>query len=242
MKDADSEEDEEDDDQDDEEVEENIDVAEAVEEPISHEIPKTKRPKERRKVTDPEDMEMAEAVEDLAEDVELIVPIPETEAQQQSIPAFSTAPLPSFPAPVVPDAPSKSDLALQGLDRALVDAELVDPEKVLPIPDEGETDAGSGLSLRTRRRLKDLGIVELFAGTLAEQMPPGSSLISCLHAVQTSLLPFLLPSDPLRRALYLPYNPPRDVCVSAPTGSGKTLAYVLPIVEVRIMIMYSLFS
>ncbi|EPQ54018.1 DEAD-domain-containing protein [Gloeophyllum trabeum ATCC 11539] len=30
----------------------------------------------------------------------------------------------------------------------------------------------------------------------------------------------------------MPYDPPRDVCVSAPTGSGKTLAYVLPIVEI----------
>lgn len=53
-----------------------------------------------------------------------------------------------------------------------------------------------------------------------------------MYLVQTKLLPFLLPKDPLLRALYLPYNPPRDVCVSAPTGSGKTLAYVLPIVEV----------
>lgn len=51
--------------------------------------------------------------------------------------------------------------------------------------------------------------------------------------MQTSLLPFLLPSDPLARRLYLPYDPPRDVCISAPTGSGKTLAYVLPIVEVN---------
>ncbi len=30
----------------------------------------------------------------------------------------------------------------------------------------------------------------------------------------------------------MPYDPPRDVCASAPTGSGKTLAYVVPIVEV----------
>lgn len=51
--------------------------------------------------------------------------------------------------------------------------------------------------------------------------------------MQTTLLPLLLPSERQKRSLYLPYDPPNDVCVSAPTGSGKTLAYVLPIVEVR---------
>jgi ATP-dependent RNA helicase DDX51/DBP6 len=50
--------------------------------------------------------------------------------------------------------------------------------------------------------------------------------------VQTTVIPFLL-SDITQRPLYLPYRPPRDLCVSAPTGSGKTLAYVIPIVEVR---------
>lgn len=50
--------------------------------------------------------------------------------------------------------------------------------------------------------------------------------------VQTAILPFLLPPSKSARSLYLPYNPLRDVCVSAPTGSGKTLAYVLPIIEV----------
>ena len=54
-------------------------------------------------------------------------------------------------------------------------------------------------------------------------------------SVQTRLLPFLLPTNLLKRALYLPYDPPRDVCVSAPTGSGKTLAYVLPIIEVSVL-------
>ena len=53
--------------------------------------------------------------------------------------------------------------------------------------------------------------------------------------VQTSLLPFLLPTQPSSRALYLPYEHLRDVCVSAPTGSGKTLAYVLPIIEVNLI-------
>ncbi|KAL1724352.1 P-loop containing nucleoside triphosphate hydrolase protein [Schizophyllum commune] len=120
------------------------------------------------------------------------------------------AALPSFPIPAQPDAPSKTDLALQGLDKALVNAELVDSTQVLSIPAE-ENDGGTNLSPRTRKRLHELGITELFA-------------------VQTALLPFLL-SNP-SRAVYSPYDQPRDACVSAPTGSGKTLAYVTPIVEV----------
>ncbi|KAJ7911507.1 P-loop containing nucleoside triphosphate hydrolase protein [Mycena leptocephala] len=130
-----------------------------------------------------------------------------------SAPSASLPTLPSFPLPALPDAPSKSVLALQGLDRALVGAEIVDATGLLRIPPDGEDDGGTGLHEKTRKRLLELGIVELFA-------------------VQTSLLPFLLPRNPLQRSLYVPFDPPRDVCVSAPTGSGKTLAYVLPIVEI----------
>ena len=68
-----------------------------------------------------------------------------------------------FPLPVLPDAPSKSLLAFQGLDQALVDAEVILPSKVLPIP-SGKDDGGTRLSDRTRSRLKDIGITELFAG------------------------------------------------------------------------------
>jgi ATP-dependent RNA helicase DDX51/DBP6 len=71
--------------------------------------------------------------------------------------------LPSFPLPALPDAPSKSVLALQGLDQALIDAEIVDPARLMTIPD-GEGDGGTGLSEKIRKRLKDLGITELFAG------------------------------------------------------------------------------
>ncbi|KAI0925972.1 hypothetical protein AcW1_008259 [Taiwanofungus camphoratus] len=120
--------------------------------------------------------------------------------------------LPSFALPSQPDAPSKSTLALQGLDKALIEAEIIDPDQVQTLPSPSDSADVVGLSEKTRKRLKELGISELFA-------------------VQTAVVPFLLSSDQLK-ALYLPYNPPRDVCVSAPTGSGKTLAYVLPIVEV----------
>ena len=74
-----------------------------------------------------------------------------------------TASLPFFPLPALPNAPSKSLLALQGLDQALVDAELVSPSSVLPIPSEKD-DGGTRLSERMRKRLRDLGITELFAG------------------------------------------------------------------------------
>ncbi|KAJ7164023.1 DEAD-domain-containing protein [Mycena crocata] len=181
----------------------------AIEETEAEDKPrKEKRPKKRQKVVDEDgDVEMEQPER----------PDEEPDAQPDAMVVDSTpAPLPtlpSFPLPALPDAPSKSVLALQGLDRALVGAELVDATGLLSIPPEGEDDGGTGLGEKTRKRLLDLGIVELFA-------------------VQTSLLPFLLPRNPLQRALYLPFNPPRDVCVSAPTGSGKTLAYVLPIIEI----------
>ncbi|GBE87801.1 DEAD-domain-containing protein [Sparassis latifolia] len=120
--------------------------------------------------------------------------------------------LPSFSLPSQPDAPSKSVLALQGIDKALVEAEVIDPAQVMGFSSTANANNGTQLSERTRKRLADLGISELFA-------------------VQTAVVPFLLSTDRLK-SLYLPYDPPNDVCVSAPTGSGKTLAYVLPIVEI----------
>lgn len=71
--------------------------------------------------------------------------------------------LPRFPLPTRPDAPSKIELALQGLDRALIEAELVDPNCTLSIDLEADNDR-SVLGLKTRKRLIDLGINELFAG------------------------------------------------------------------------------
>ncbi|KAG9315244.1 hypothetical protein JVU11DRAFT_4378 [Chiua virens] len=122
--------------------------------------------------------------------------------------ANPTGTLPSFPAPTVPSAPPKSVLAMQGIDKALVHAELISPAVVKPLSTT-ELDQETGLSLKTRRRLFELGITGLFA-------------------VQTTLLPFLILQN---RSLYAPYLAPHDICVSAPTGSGKTLAYVLPILE-----------
>ncbi|KAH7925484.1 P-loop containing nucleoside triphosphate hydrolase protein [Leucogyrophana mollusca] len=170
-----------------------------------------KPPRKRRKVVD---------VESIPKDtIEIVATVDDQHlepSQRQTPPQRSPTPqaaLPSFPLPAIPDAPSKSVLAVQGLDQALLGAEVVNPAASIPIPSEGEEDTKSGLSGKTRKRLIELGITELFA-------------------VQTALLPFLLPKNYLQRSLYMPFNPPQDVCVSAPTGSGKTLAYVLPIIEI----------
>ncbi|KAK0204766.1 DEAD-domain-containing protein [Desarmillaria ectypa] len=138
--------------------------------------------------------------------------VPTTSNIPHPVPVTNPGTLPSFPLPALPNLPSRQDLALQGLDQALIDAEFIDPSTSLPIPLGSENDGGTNLSERSRKRLHELGVAHLFA-------------------VQTSLLPFLLSKDARKLALYCPHSPPRDVCVSAPTGSGKTLAYVLPIVE-----------
>lgn len=71
--------------------------------------------------------------------------------------------LPRFPLPTCPNAPSKTELALQGLNRAQIEAELVDPSSTLPVDLDADNDR-SVLSLKTRKRLIDLGVNGLFAG------------------------------------------------------------------------------
>ncbi|KAI0787926.1 P-loop containing nucleoside triphosphate hydrolase protein [Fomes fomentarius] len=165
------------------------------------------RPKKRRKL-DTDEVSLHRASSAPEED-EVVV---QSEAPRPGSPTPPVA-LPLFPQPRRPDAPSKSVLALQGLDKALIQAEVVNPATILPLETSKEVqDEKTGLSARMRKRLQDVGITELFA-------------------VQTAVVPLLLCS-PASRSLYRPYNPPEDLCVSAPTGSGKTLAYVLPIVEV----------
>lgn len=89
------------------------------------------------------------------------------ECQPHDLTAF---PMPSAPAPAEPRA-----LALQGLDPGLVDAEIVDAARTISIhpPDSDVTDHPSalGLSLKTRRRLTELGIVEFFAGAFTRCKP-----------------------------------------------------------------------
>lgn len=94
----------------------------------------------------------------------------ETVEQRRHSPT-PVAAFPSFPAPVAPDAPSKSELALQGVDKALINAEIIDPKHTLPLETfctGSSADAQNlpVLSNKMRKRLLDLEIVELFAGTL----------------------------------------------------------------------------
>ena len=78
-----------------------------------------------------------------------------------------SVPLQRFPLPSRPHKPEKSVLASQGLDRALASAQLVDPLLSTPLSlDDENGDDVTGLSARTLKRLRDLGIVELFAGAL----------------------------------------------------------------------------
>lgn len=79
----------------------------------------------------------------------------------------STSSPPISPPSTFSDAPTKSALALQGLGRTLVDAEVIDPDMILPIPLEGADDGGSCLSEKMRKRLHESGITELFAGVSA---------------------------------------------------------------------------
>ena len=133
-------------------------------EPVSKEVSnppspeKPKRPKKRPR------HEGQEETEDVEMELDILharpdAPLP---TRVSPTPALLNA-LPSFPLPALPDAPSKSLLALQGLDQALLGAELVSPLTILPIP-AGKDDGGTWLSEKMRKRLRDIGIVELFAG------------------------------------------------------------------------------
>jgi ATP-dependent RNA helicase DDX51/DBP6 len=138
------------------------------------------RPKKRRKIAE-DDSDVETGENDyllryhgcLQETMETGNPAPadvvNPNSEEQQHPNINRSPtplatLPSFPLPALPNAPPKSVFALQGLDQALVDAEIVDPSTLLPIPLDADNDAGTGLTEKMRRRLKELGITELFAG------------------------------------------------------------------------------
>ena len=92
-------------------------------------------------------------------------PLPESTGAPRAKSPTPPIALPSFPQPRRPEAPSKSILALQGLDKALIEAQVVNPSTTLQLEASLEAqDEGTGLSGKIRRRLQDLGINELFAG------------------------------------------------------------------------------
>jgi len=89
--------------------------------------------------------------------------------------------LPRFPLPKQPEAPSPAVLYLQGVDEALIEAEVVDPARTIPFFANDQEDA-SGLSLKARQRLSQLGISELFAGMSSHCV---LSHMSCWHCLST---------------------------------------------------------
>jgi len=128
--------------------------------------------------------------------------------------------LPSFPLPSGPAPPSKASLSLQGLDKGLIDAEIVDPAHTLPLlirDVNDDTGDSTGLSDKTKLRLQELGITELFAGMF--------SLFVCFSFISfrgnlthSSISPngsaALPPSARCTQSLILPTpSPQRCVCV-----------------------------
>jgi ATP-dependent RNA helicase DDX51/DBP6 len=131
-------------------------------EPVAKEVgnfPSPEKPKRPKKRPRHEGQEVTEDVEMELDILQADEPLP---TRMSLTPELLNA-LPSFPLPALPDAPSKSLLALQGLDQALLGAELVSPSTVLPIP-TGKDDGGTRLTEKMRKRLRDIGVVELFAG------------------------------------------------------------------------------
>lgn len=101
--------------------------------------------------------------------------------------------LPRFPLPTHPDAPSKTELALQGLDKAQIEAELVDPNSTLPI-DLSADNNRSVLGLKTRKSLIDLGVNELFAG-ISHYFPHSVFLTAKVEQFRRPLFRFCFDPD-----------------------------------------------
>ncbi|CAO1624137.1 unnamed protein product [Sympodiomycopsis kandeliae] len=113
-------------------------------------------------------------------------------------------------------AEALQSLAAQGLPRGMVQPQIIDASLKADVNQPSNTTTATGdvpgiagvtLDSTMTKRLAEMGITEWFA-------------------VQTAVIPHLL-SIPSRPS---PFNPPRDLCVSAPTGSGKTLAYAIPMI------------
>lgn len=77
-------------------------------------------------------------------------------------PVLPPSALPTFEMPAAEDMGTLEELALQGLDPGLLSAEIVDSAKTAPL----DMLSSGSLNPKTRKRLKDLGITELFAGMI----------------------------------------------------------------------------
>ena len=126
---------------------------------------KAERPRKRRKLVEKAQDTAEISVLDAASTVSRGSP-PDEEAPSARKTA-DLVPLAAFPMPLAPPAASRKALTFQGLDPGLVEAEIVDSTRTIPIdsPDTGGTRASSpALSLKTRKCLEELGITEWFAG------------------------------------------------------------------------------
>ncbi|GAA5905491.1 hypothetical protein JCM6882_004767 [Rhodosporidiobolus microsporus] len=212
-------------------------VEEGVVEPTEEEVEERKRREEieerkrvkaekkaQRRAPPVESAPAADAVDEDGDAPMLIPTAPPPSAPSPSAPPLAAEPprprspspspqpllrLPSSTRPAPPSVATLSALKVHEQVRGKV---VVDPVRKVVL-EEGD---GVDVSERGRKRLRgEMGVEEWFA-------------------VQTAVLPLLLPSPPSSSqtsSLYPPL-PPRDLLVSAPTGSGKTLSYVVPLVEV----------
>lgn len=123
---------------------------------------KEKRPKKKRKTeaVDEQEEDISRPVmEDAIDPKESDIRVETTQKPTQS---DSTVPIPSFPMPVQPPPASRAQLALQGMDSAMLEAEIIDPGLTDDVKDQNGV--SSCLSGRMLKRLDELGITELFAG------------------------------------------------------------------------------
>lgn len=92
--------------------------------------------------------------------------------------ATDAVPLAAFPMPSEQVAASQKALVLQGLDPRLIEAEIVDSTRTIPM--DGP-DAGPCLGSKTRMRMKELGITELFAGNIFYQSTSKINILLCFR-------------------------------------------------------------
>lgn len=93
-----------------------------------------------------------------------------------------------FPVAHVAQQISQKELALQGLDPALVDAEIVDSATTIPV-DTLSNDFSANqpvtLSPKMKKRLQELGITELFAGNF-RPFPSWNSVLTVFSSNSTT--------------------------------------------------------
>lgn len=194
--------------------------AEAVEDVVMEEEPKGEQDdssrKRKKRRTSPEEEE-----DDEDEDNQSVAG-PSEHSPEPAPFDLDSLPLEPFPhqPPLVPE-PTADLLHPLTVPHALTTAQIISFSHTVPLPESSSSTSSDPVPISSRvlQRLKDLQISSFFA-------------------VQTAVIPFLLPppidspNGASTVAGLYPLFKQRDVCVSAPTGSGKTLSYVVPIVEV----------